>query len=202
MDLPTKVYWATEVRNWTLAAVAILAVVSFAAALVQTRWQRELSEQKEIEARERERASQEKTGALEVQAAQLRQENNKLTERLAWRALPTQQNVGTQPSEHPKNSMLVITLREMEASEFGEQIVAALTANGTNVLRFPIGSFSPPQYGVAYFELGWTPEAAEILQRAGITATRSSLPIPPIPVRVSGRYAGIPTILVGLRPPP
>jgi hypothetical protein len=198
MDLPAKVLWATEVRNWTLGAVAFLAVVSFILALVQTRWQREL----EIEAKERERVSQEKTGALEVQAAQLRQENNKLTERLAWRALPTQQNVGTQPSEYPRNSMLVITLQEMEASNFGEQIVAALTASGINVLRLQIGSFSPPQYGVAYFELGWTPEAAEILQRAGITATRSSLPLPPIPVSVSGRYAGIPTILVGLRPPP
>jgi len=47
VDLPTKVWWATEIRVWGLAAAALLAVISFAATWAQTRWQTELSAQKE-----------------------------------------------------------------------------------------------------------------------------------------------------------
>jgi hypothetical protein len=47
VDLPTKVWWATEIRIWGLAAAALLAVISFAATWAQTRWQTELSAQKE-----------------------------------------------------------------------------------------------------------------------------------------------------------
>jgi len=216
MDLPTKVYLATEVRIWTLAVAALLAAVSFGSTWAQTRWQAELSVQKEIASKERERESnerianaqkdaalaKEKTATLEVQAEQLRKDNATLTERLAWRTLPTPQKETVENAQFPANSMLVITLGEMEAATFGEQIVAALTSSGVNVLKFTISTMSPPVYGVVYFESGWTPAAANILQQAGIKATKSAMPMLPIPASIAGKYAGIPVILVGLKPPP
>ncbi len=215
MDLPSKVYWATEVRIWTLALAAVLAALSFASTWAQTRWQSELSDQKDQAARERERQSnerialaqrdaataKERTAALEVQAEELKKENAELTQRLAWRTIPAQNQQG-QTGQFPPNSMLIITIGEMEAASFGEQIVTALRSNGVNVLRVTIGSMSPPQYGVQYFEPGWTPEAASTLRQAGITASKSPMPALPIPLSIADRYAGVPTILVGLRPPP
>jgi hypothetical protein len=98
--------------------------------------------------------------------------------------------------------MLVITLGEMEAANFGREIIEALSKAGVEVQGFSIGTMSPPVYGVVYFGPGWTPEAAEILRRINVTANKSAMPFLPIPGSIQSRYAGIPAILVGLKPPP
>ena len=214
MDLPSKVWWAAEIRIWTFAAAAVLAVISFAITWAQTRWQTELSVQRDAEAQDRERQSNERIASAQADAARanertaelsreteiLRQENAKLTERLAPRTLNSsqQQAQNTQPTS---NTMLVITLGEMEAANFGEEIIIALTAAGVNVLRITIGSISPPVYGVIYFEDNWSLDTAAMLQRINIRAIKSSVPLP-IPGIIRSRYVGIPAILVGLKPPP
>jgi outer membrane murein-binding lipoprotein Lpp len=112
MDLANKVWWASEIKLWTVLAAAFLGLVSFASSWTQTRWQEELSTEKARIAGEKERLSNERIATAQAEAAnanqeaakanqkaaelgleteQLRNENAKLNQRLAPRTLKPQQ---------------------------------------------------------------------------------------------------------------
>jgi hypothetical protein len=118
MDLATKVWWANEIKIWTVFAAAFLGLVSFASNWTQTRWTEELSVEKARIADEKERASNEriataqaaaataneeaakanreaanankKAAELSLETEQLRKENAILNQRLAPRTLKPQ----------------------------------------------------------------------------------------------------------------
>ncbi|MBX9823753.1 MAG: hypothetical protein K2Y27_02040 [Xanthobacteraceae bacterium] len=98
MDLPDKVWWANEIRIWGVAATAFIGVISFAAAWTHSRWQSELSTQKEEAAAERQRISDEKIAEANARAAEANQKAEeeklarvKIEERLADRSISDRQ---------------------------------------------------------------------------------------------------------------
>lgn len=70
LPLETKVWLASEIRIWGLAAAAILAFISFGATWAQTRLQAQLSEQKEEASNQRDRKSQERIAHAQAEAAE------------------------------------------------------------------------------------------------------------------------------------
>ena len=143
----------------------------------------------------------ERAATLEKQTEELRQENLKLTERLAWRSLPT---AGAQKSTENAAlppEMLVIILGDMEAAKFGGDIVAALQSEGIKVTPFRIGSISPPVYGVQHLAQGWSAAAQVALDKIGVATSSAERPIP-LPASMQAQFVELPKIIIGIKPPP
>ncbi|MBN8982776.1 MAG: hypothetical protein J0I29_16105 [Rhizobiales bacterium] len=97
-DLPTKIWWANEIRIWGVLATAFIGMVSFAATWAHSRWQAELSDQKEARAIIERRESDERIAEAQARAAEANQkaeaerlERIKIEERLADRKITDQQ---------------------------------------------------------------------------------------------------------------
>lgn len=93
-DLPTKVWLANEIRVWGVFVTAFVGLVSFAANWTHSRWQAELSAQKEQAASELQRKSdehiaeaQEKAATANLEAALLKTELNREIAKRAPRRL-------------------------------------------------------------------------------------------------------------------
>ena len=83
IDLPTKVWWSTEIRIWGLAAAAVLGIVSFAATWAQTRWQAELSQQKDETSKRERLQAEERIAAAQADAARASEQAALAAERTA-----------------------------------------------------------------------------------------------------------------------
>jgi hypothetical protein len=139
MDLSAKVYWATEVRIWTLAIAVILALVSFLSTWAQTRWQAELSEQKEAAAQARERRHDEEMARLHLQTADA---NKRATEaalelerlKRPRLLLPDQQDRLIKAAGSFSGQIVAIGAvpTTFEATAFAEQLVRVLVTAGLN----------------------------------------------------------------------
>jgi hypothetical protein len=149
LSLETKLWLASEVRIWALAAAAVLAIVSFGATWAQTRWQTESAALKEEAARIREAELQarvaeasaaaasanqgaakanERAAGLENEAAQARAEQERLKAQLAWRTIsPGQlQHLSAALSMAPGKSVtLAYTANDPEALFLAIQISRA-----------------------------------------------------------------------------
>jgi hypothetical protein len=212
------VWLANEVRIWGLAITAILGAVSFVATWTHSRWQAELSGQREAQAKEIQRASDERIAVAQADAAnaneraaslaneasQARLEQEKLKAQLAWRVLSPQstatieQRLSQQPAsiniEHVANDPEALYLAIQVANIFGKAnwqvAMNAVTMSGTAVFGIWIPHFDSPAALVV----------REAFTAAGIGFS-TDVP-PPAGMGFGGSIQGAPRLLIGSKRPP
>jgi hypothetical protein len=168
LPLETKVWLASEIRIWTLLAAAVLAGISLWATSRQTRWQTELTNQKDEAARIRDKKAQERiahaeaiaatanenAALLQKEAAQAKLELEKIRGQIVARTLSDEQAAII--SDNLKGLPFKITLSALtndpEAMQFAGQIQKAMAAAGFNVeVQSTIVFSSKPVVGIKIY---------------------------------------------------
>lgn len=169
IDLPTKVWWSTEIRIWGLAAAAVLGIVSFAATWAQTRWQAELSQQKDETSKRERLQAEERIAAAQADAARASEQAALAAERTA--------------EMRAKNLALEAAL----SPRWMEQNLSALALHNFAGTMYDVASpndFEPKrtasQIKFMLKQAGWTrtPLPDPIIFLDGITVRINAFPVP------------------------
>ena len=224
MDLPSKVWWANEIRVWGTLATAAIGAVSFAATWAHSRWQADLNAVKEeIAAKERvesdERIAQAKARGDEAhaqaegasaQAATARLEQEKI------RAENLQLSISLERERSERLKLEGKLASRKLTSEQRDAIIKALILDRGPIIITTLGDQEAAQYGSDILSALIDAEVPLTRNSIGMMAPpRYGLVITPVhdtylskaldaaKIQYSRQVSNdsTPTILVGLKPP-